>query len=443
MVFEEPRTPRVLRAWEPVKFPLPKARDPGEYAEGLRHAMERSIAVRMPQSGTVASMLSSGLDSSSVTAIAAKLLAREGRPLIAYTSSPSHAGCTAVHSGRFADEWPLAAQVAAMYSNVKHIRTGTADANWWTAMDDLSDAWAGPPSFLRNFRWFYAILVDAQRRGVSTMFEGSTGNLTGSYDGTFGLYDLLRRRRLAAFSRSVLELRRRGSGWKQLLLRTWLPSAHLYSRLKHFLRPGTATILRDVCLLNQQLYTGLGLDPRELSAPGGMADGDRRSGAHWRFHILQRIDMGMTNAAYMRLFGIRRVDPTADRKLIEFCLSIPDEAFHPGGIPRQLYRDAMRDLLPCSLLQEKLRGLQSSDFLEMFEDWADEFKDEVERIAVSPLASQMLDVERMRADIGRWPEAVKKNRVQADNYYNFTFGSALGMGRFLRRYEERHEVCAI
>lgn len=53
----------------------------GEYLEAFREQMDQAVARRLRTTGLVASHLSSGFDSSTVTAVATRLLAAQGKPL--------------------------------------------------------------------------------------------------------------------------------------------------------------------------------------------------------------------------------------------------------------------------------------------------------------------------------------------------------------------------
>jgi asparagine synthase (glutamine-hydrolysing) len=170
---------------------------------------------------------------------------------------------------------------------------------------------------------------------------------------------------------------------------------------------------------------------------GSLVEGDRTSGSSWRLSILEAGDFGAMNAVARRAFGLRREDPTADRRLIELCLSIPDEAFAPNGMRRELYRYAFRNDLPAELLNQRGRGLQCSDFLQLFEQWLPEWARELDRLEGSSIAAKVFDLPRMRRMLEDWPRIVAGNRAHADQLYNYTFGGGMALARTLRRYEER------
>jgi asparagine synthase (glutamine-hydrolysing) len=60
-------------------------------------------------------------------------------------------------------------------------------------------------------------------------------------------------------------------------------------------------------------------------------------------------------------FGMDVRDPTYDKRVMEFCLSIPDNQYAREGKDRWLIRRAMTGLMPAIVLDEKRRGRQAAD----------------------------------------------------------------------------------
>ena len=76
----------------------------------------------------------------------------------------------------------------------------------------------------------------------------------------------------------------------------------------------------------------------------------------------QYIDFGPIHLAAQAITGVEVRDPTADKRISEFCFSIPPEQYLVGGHSRSLARRAMRDRLPRPTLQRYTRGLQGADW---------------------------------------------------------------------------------
>ncbi|AFL87433.1 asparagine synthase (glutamine-hydrolyzing) [Terriglobus roseus DSM 18391] len=436
LLFRQGEAPQRVPYWFPLRRPLLQLREPEGYAEALRAAMVRAVSLRLPAEGLVASHLSSGFDSSGVTALAAQALAKQNRPLIAYTSAPVYAvDASNVVKNRFADEWPLAAKVAAMYQNVEHIRIATNGADWWDALDGLGDAFEAPQGFIRNARWYYAIHKHAQGRGVGTMLEGQAGNQTGSYTGQFGLYDLRKRGEWLALLRAMRVRRRRGEKLPRLITSAWMPRPKTLAYLRRMRGARATPSLYSNSMMRQDFYESTGLPALQESPVGSAAAMDHADGRSWRLHLLLQSELGMVNAGMRRAFDMRREDPTADRGLVELVLSIPDEAFVSNGIRRELYRIAFRHDLPTELLQERSRGLQSGDFLETFHEAVPLFLEELDRLEDTPAAVRILDLKRMRDALESWTEGANGDKNAMDRRFNYTVGGALSMGRFIRRMQ--------
>ncbi len=426
-------SPRQIAYWQPLRIPEFRPRDPAEYAEGIREGLRRAVAVRLPPDGIVACQLSSGLDSSSVTSFAAAALAARGKRLLAYTSSPSVAvDALERKADRFGDEWPLASAVASKYPNIYHIRVSTDAATWWEALDTLADNCGAPGTSIRSSRWYYAIYRDAARRGATMMLEGQFGNLVGSYSGGLGPWHLRAHGRWLELIRFLAARRRLGAGWSSLVNDTFLPPSWLYGLVRR-LRSKPRLSFADMSLLRPEFRLRARL-PRLRTSPYGIARRLGEDGRASRLAIMRMADTGMMQTGIQRAFGVRRVDPTSDRRLIEFCLSIPDDAFAPKGVPRDLYRQAMAGILPDALLQERARGLQSSDFLETFERAIPEFLDEADALADFSLTAGILDVHRLKRMLKEFPPLRPGNKALLDTRYDYTVGGALCFGRFLRQH---------
>ncbi len=98
------------RYWHPLDTrPIRYARD-ADYIDDLRERFDRAVSARLSGADGVASMLSGGLDSSSVSVTAARLLAKQGRRLTAFTAVPMPGYDGSALHGRFGDEGPMAAR---------------------------------------------------------------------------------------------------------------------------------------------------------------------------------------------------------------------------------------------------------------------------------------------------------------------------------------------
>ncbi|HEX5234715.1 MAG TPA: asparagine synthase-related protein [Silvibacterium sp.] len=417
----------VRRFWEPEETPLLRLHDSREYAEGLVEILDSAVQDRITGTSAVGSQLSGGLDSSSVTATAARLLSRQGRRLFAFTAIPEHA----IESpGRFTDEGPHAAAVVAMYSNVDHVLVRHGAHSPFSVIDRFNSAQEEPIFNPWNYDWVYEICLRAQRLGIETLLIGQLGNLSISYDADRALQSLLQEGRLAAFARLARDLHLQGPRrWRSLLyelLRPWMPLCARYAidRLR-----GQFATTHEYSMIRQEFARKHDLGPMTMEQT--LAKLDSRE---LRLLSLRRSDLGPSASAFRRLTGVGMSDPTGDRRVIEYCLSVPVEYYCEKGVPRSLIRNAMIGRLPEQVRAERRKGLQTADFSTHFEVDRAEALAELQRMKQVDLIAHSLDLPAMeimlqlspsQADahggiLGHWPKLVR----------------ALSLGRFLRRLED-------
>jgi asparagine synthase (glutamine-hydrolysing) len=422
---------RLERWWRPEHLSVLKLGSDRDYEEAVRHSLEEAVRCRIGGGEPVGATLSGGLDSSGVTAIAARLLAAQGRRLTAFTAAPAHPAPN--ERNRFVDEWPHAAALAAMYPNIDHVRISNDDA---PLLDALELRQAGQQDFpvLNPFNTVWANGIDraARDRRITIMLVGFMGNFTISYDGGELLASQLRKARLLGAARTIRDLRGFGG-------RSWLG---LLGDIADAVLPATAlrTLRRAVGKAEPGLFDYSILDPKfarekdletRAQAKRNIARGNSRA---LLLRVLFEIDASRSAASTRRLFGIDTRDPTADRRLVELCLSIPDNQFLRKGIYRSLIRRAMVGIVPDQILREQRRGLQAADWRFGFDAAIPKLARELDSLRASPLARRFLDLPRMQHLLDRWPGLNDSSEVTKDNYLH-AFSRGLAAGRFIRWIE--------
>ena len=371
-------------------------RNSDDYIEAFREHLNRATRARLRGAGrVVAAHLSAGLDSAAIASTAARLLASTGGRLLAVTSAPRVDFAGSVPFGRIADESPVAAELAALYPNMDHLILRSTGASPLNLLDDDSQLFAQPVGFPCNNVWWGAANMAARSRGANVILTGETGNLTISAGGLGVLADLLRARRYGTWLREVIALEKRGPRWRGLLAASFLPwlPAGVLSALEKFSSGG-------VSAESDSLLAG-GMDALVPSAtPESWTSRSRRSEREVRWDMLKASDPGNFRKGALLRWGIDERDPTADRRLVEFCFSLPPSQLLGGGQTRRLARVALSDRLPAAILNGA-RGYQYADWYEALDKPA--LARVARRIAANPVAAGVIDVEAMDRLIEEWP----------------------------------------
>lgn len=421
---------RVQRSDHWTFQPKPLRLGDDEYLEATRETFDRAVSARLRgTSSAVGTQLSGGLDSSVVAATAARLMPSRGK-VIAFTAAPREGYSEGERTGRFIDESDHAAAVAALYPNMEHVIVRGSGKSPFRTLDRNFFLYDRPVLNICNNVWFDDILDQARSRRLHVLLTGTMGNVTISYDGMERLAELVGGGRLMRALTELRLLRRHGialrtAGAKAigpLLPRPlWSTILRLTGRkpgLSHYtlLPSGTARSLEKQAR-DRQLDTSW--------QPGRDGFAARRSGLQW-------VDDGNMNKGCLGGWQIDIRDPTADRRLVELCLSIPADQFMRAGTPRLLARRAFADRLPGLVANESRKGYQAADWHEGFRAGWSEASDEVERLKSVPGADTALDVEKVE-ELMDTSEEVDWTSPEAERDYRLRLLRGLSAGHFLRK----------
>lgn len=380
----------VRRYWRPDDARDVRLGSTGEYVEAFLERYRRAIRTRLRGPRPVATTLSAGLDSSSLTALSAEVLRVRGQRLIAFTAGPM-APPASQPATSLADEVPLAADTAAWCGNVDHVIVRTAEVSPIAALQRALDCYPGLIHAAANLHWLIRICEDARARGLGAVLMGQLGNLGVSWEGS-GPSAGLGLRGIAAWRAQ------RHVSWS-----TAIRSRVVGPIVRMIRRRGARAAAPPPWRANGAL----------LPVFAARLDLDRVfSGADeywarlltWSPHaqrcaglFLNAYAAGPVQHALGAAHGIELRDPTSDVRLVEFCLGVPVEQFADGSGSRLLMRRAMQGLLPPSVQWNYRRGQQSSDIVARLRAHERDVDDALARLGADRAVCLYLDVPRLEA----------------------------------------------
>src|SRR5215217_1167187 len=422
------------RHWNPKSATL-KLSGRGEYAEAARHHLDNAVRVRLRGAGRrVGAHLSAGLDSSAIAATAARLMAPTGGEVLAFTSVPRRGYEVSADASRIGDEGALAAATAALYPNMEHVLIRPDGRGVLDTLDRDFFLFERPIVNTCNHRWLNAINAEAGKRGVNVMLNGTLGNYSLSYDGFQLLPELAARGRwLRLFNESRALVKARHASWAGALVASfgpWAPDP-LWRALGRLIK-GFQGEVEDYTALNPARRRALDIDARARDRGLDVLYRPRGNAVEYRLWALGRVDLGNSNKGALGGWGVDLRDPMGDQKLLEFCLSLPTEAFLADGVPRALARDALADRLPAEVLTERRRGAQAVDWHEAMSASRDRLGEEVERLRDVPAAATALDLERMQTLVKDWPTEGWET-ASVEQAYRLALLRGVTSGFFLRK----------
>jgi asparagine synthase (glutamine-hydrolysing) len=406
-----------------------------QYVEGLRHHLDQAVqACLRGANGIVGSHLSGGFDSGGVTATAARLLAPSGGKVVAFTAVPRHGYDGPDPKNRVGNEGPLAAATAAMYSNVEHVLIRGNAVSPLEGLDRHFFLNERPVLNTCNAMWADAINRAARERKLRIILNGQMGNMSLSYTGVELLPELLQAGRLAELYRVASQVvGRSGMRWRGVIRRTFGPftpawlwnwvnelyNGHKWDVLNYTaIHPGRLADL-NLSAIARERYLDFSYRPR--------ADGFAK-----RLWAMRRKDIGNVNKAILAGSGIDQRDPLADKRLIEYCLSIPTEHYFENGVQRALAKRTLADRLPPAVLREPRSGYQAVDWHEGLTETRSDIAAELECLTACAPAAKALDIARMKRLVENWPTSGWERDAVIEPY-RLALLRGIAAGHFLRK----------
>lgn len=426
---------RLQQYWSPHEIAPVRMRSDAAYAEGLREQLDRAVRRQMRSLHTVGTLLSGGLDSSSVAALAARALGEKNQRLPAFTGVPRRGFDGPVPSGSYADEAPFVEAIKTQLGNLDVHYVHNNECDDFDALERFFIALNGPVRNPANFGWVLALLERARRQNCRVLLGGLYGNYTISWDGwSQAASHLLQGRFLLVYRQWQHYYRSstysRWVAFRKLLLEPLvpLPASNWLDRR----RQAGRYPWQDHSPIRTDFAAAMAVDER---ARGLGHDFRYRARRDERQRGLAQVDyLGDWQAAEKAVTGVEVRDPTADIDVVSYCFGIPPEQYLAEGIDRSLVRRAMWGMLPEAVLTNRSRGVQAADWYEKLAAKRGALSRQVATLSRSPLARKMIDLPRLETAIRTWPEA-RWDRLDVFREYNLALTRGIAGARFLHWFE--------
>lgn len=329
----------VERYWSPKEVAREGFVDPEEGIVEYRKRFVNSVSRRIPGAGQAATLLSGGLDSSSISCVAAEVLQRRGAGRLLTLSGR--------YPGKTCDEGDYIDAVAERWGtdsrSVKPDRVG--------ALDEIAEDIApGEPLWTPQISLLRSLYAHAAQLGVRVLLDGFGGDFVVSH-GPAHLTDLVRRGRLLAAYREGRGLRENFGYSRSVVLRQWVvaplvPRAarQMWRAMEHRNEPWWANGMP----FDDSFSRRVGVAERSVELK---RDRVRRPRSALEWHLRQ-LDMGwvplaldVADRAAARA-GLEPRYPFFDRQLVELCVRLPPSLKVQQGLTRIVVRRAMDGYLP-------------------------------------------------------------------------------------------------
>ncbi|MDQ0859293.1 asparagine synthase-related protein [Bacillus sp. V2I10] len=380
-----------------------KLKSNGEYEEAFKEVFNTAVVDRLRTHRSVGAHLSGGLDSGSVVSFAAKALKEKKKRLHTFSYVPVDDFVDWTHRYRVANERPLIESTVNFVGNINDKYLSFPDTNPYSEIDDWLQTMEMPYKFFENSFWLKGIYEQASSQGVGLLLNGQRGNWTISFGPALDYYArLLRQFKFPSLYKEV-NLYSKNIGVKKsrimkFVCRKAFPEIARLSNSKNqecfpiWINPEFASRTKIFEKLEEQ----------EIDISGT----NTTDAYHIKNNQFNQLHFWGLNGTIGTKLSLRHSlwerDPTNDIRVVQFCLSVPDEQFVQRGLDRALVRRATNGLLPEDIrLNQRSRGVQGADGVHrMISSWK-VFIDELYNLLKDPNVSSFVNNELLAKYIKR------------------------------------------
>jgi asparagine synthase (glutamine-hydrolysing) len=427
---------RQFRYWSPAEIKPIKLGSDQAYADGLRECLDRAVRRQLRSAHPIGCLLSGGLDSSSVSTLAARALAENNERLVAFTGVPRRGFDGPMPAGHYADETPYVDAIARTAGNIDVTYVQSDQREDFTELERFFVALEGPVRNPSNLGWILAILRRARAQGRRVLLGGLYGNCTISWNGWSQAATHLRHGRFrTAYRQWRLFYRHtpysRWAALQKLFIEPLLPG-RLGGWADRRRRRERIAAWHEHATIRPDFAAAMAVDDRARRAGHDFL---YRLREDERLSALAQVDyVGDWHAAEKAVTGVEVRDPTADIDVVSYCFGVPPEQYLAEGIDRSLVRRAMWGLLPEMVLTNRSSGLQAADWYERLQSQRGELARQLAQLSESALVRRIIDLPRLEHAISHWP-AGGWHTTEVFQEYNLALTRGLAGGRFLRWFE--------
>ena len=368
--------------WNPLKDLKPlNLKNHEEYKKKFLEIFKEAVNCRLRTCGEVGIMVSGGLDSGSIAAIATKTLKEQGKVLKGYSFVPLNSYKDKIVGGRIADESDFVEILKDYCGNLQVEYCRNDGINSLTNIDEFISIFEQPIKTIENSYWVTGMAKKSSEENVKVMLVGQNGNVSISFGDFFThIQTLLHEGNIFEIIKEVNAANKRYGKPKKQIYSTIFANSIPYS-IRKFRHRKEYTVENRVedSVVKLDLAKKYNVEKRFEENEYNPIISKTKTLKQIRKNILDAATL--SHIAIMETkdslkYGIIKRDPTKDKRIMEFCLSIPSGEYVHEGEERYLIRSAMEGYLPEEIRTNwRKRGRQSADWVDRLKpDWNNIFK---------------------------------------------------------------------
>jgi asparagine synthase (glutamine-hydrolysing) len=371
-----------------------------EYVEAFQEVFQKAVTSRVRTHLNVGAQLSGGLDSGAVVSFAAKALRWGSKRLHTFSYIPPNDFKDHTPKYLMADERPFIKSTVQHIGDISDHYLDFEGKNSYSEIEEFLETMEMPYKFFENSFWLRGMFEKAHEHGIGVLLNGDRGNFSISWGSALDYYAILLKK--LKWLRLFQELDQYSKNMGGARLRRLPSIARVgFPIIDQMFPQGTPYSFPK--LINPEFAKEIGVYRKfkdhgiEQTGwyPASNIYGERKK----HFEDVFQWNAGNTLASKLSLrYSLWKRDPTNDIRVVRFCLSIPEDQYVQNGLDRALIRRSTESLLPDEVrLNQRIRGVQGTDWVHRMIPYWDTFIDEVRQLCTDKRALEFLDGQVIKA----------------------------------------------
>lgn len=392
-----------IKYWNPMQNNKRlKLKSDEEYKNMFLDIYSECVKCKLRSSGDIGILLSGGLDSGSVACLASKELKKTNKRLKAFSSVPIDNYENHESNYYIPNESEYIEEIVKFTGNIDVMYCNSDGKDPLTDIDEHIEMLEQPYKITENLFWIENLNKIAANQNCKVLLDGQYGNLTiSSGDILTHLFTLFKEFKLISMIKEINAFSKLlGVSRKQICKKFFkiIIPYKIRDKIDKKLNPSRDRF--EYSIVKKELIDKWKVEERFDKEGINVLTPKYYDKYKLNKLVAESLGFSQRGAIETKLslkYGIIRRDPTIDKRIIEFCISLPSDQFVKNGLERRLVREYMDGLLPDKVrLNMKRRGVQSADRVQRISSRWNEIREMLEEDLNNEKANEYIDINKLK-----------------------------------------------
>lgn len=393
-----------------------------EYIEAFQDVFSKAVKSRLRTYRNIGSHLSGGLDSGAVVGFAARELKNENKLLHTFSYIPPSDFVDYTSKHLMPNETPYIRKTVDFVGGISDHYFNFDGVDSYSELNSILEMNEMPYKFFENSFWLKGIFEKAHSNGIGVLLNGDNGNLSISWGNALYYYgELLKKLKWFRLAKELNQYSKNvgGSRFRNIpvIARIAFPDIGKFVSKKSFQK---SLVINDEFAKETGVFDKL--SQFGITQSGWFTGNNLNNQRRMVYDDIYPWNSGNTFNTKLSLhYSLWKRDPTNDIRVVQFCLSLPEDQYVQNGMDRALVRRGTENILPNEVrLNQRIRGIQAADWVHRIVPHWDSLLEEMRELSVDERMLKYFNRDVINKALSRAEEGPNKKHITDPAYRNLT-----------------------